>query len=111
MAVFLLGFGIGIVSTHKKTDEQTEQSKEQTTQAIRSIRLDRDILEKEHTRKIHSGDTILFVADATSVMDWGVDGFEEISSCYVVTKSDIDTATISFTDYSGEKFKHHFLVE
>lgn len=111
LAVFLLGFGIGIVSTHKKTDEQTEQSKEQTTQAIRSIRLDRDILEKEHTRKIHSGDTILFVADATSVMDWGVDGFEEISSCYVVTKSDIDTATISFTDYSGEKFKHHFLVE
>ena len=111
LAVFLLGFGIGIVSTHKKTDEQTEQSKEQTTQAIRSIRLDRDILEKEHTRKIHSGDTILFVADATSVMDWGVDGFEEISSCYVVTKSDIDTATISFTDYSGEKSKHRFPVK
>lgn len=111
LAVFLLGFGIGIVSTHKKTDEQTEQSKEQTTQAIRSIRLDRDILEKEHTRKIHSGDTILFVADATSVMDWGVDGFEEISSCYVVTKSDIDTATISFTDYLGEKSKHRFPVK
>ena len=118
LAFFLLGFGIGIVSTHKKTDEQTEQSKEQTeqskeqtTQAIRSIRLDRDILEKEHTRKIHSGDTILFVADATSVMDWGVDGFEEISSCYVVTKSDIDTATISFTDYLGEKSKHRFPVK
>ena len=111
LAVFLLGFGIGIVSTHKKTDEQTEQSKEQTTQAIRSIRLDRDILEKEHTRKIHSGDTILFVADATSVMDWGVDGFEEIPSCYVVTKSDMDTATISFTDYLGEKSKHRFPVK
>ena len=111
LLVFLLGFGIGIVSTHKKTDEQTEQSKEQTTQAIRSIRLDRDTSEKEHTRKIHSGDTILFVADATSVMDWGVDGFEEISSCYVVTKSDIDTATISFTDYSGEKSKHRFPVK
>ena len=111
LAVFLLGFGIGIVSTHKKTDEQTEQSKEQTTQAIRSIRLDRDTSEKEHDREIHSGDTILFVADATSVMDWGVDGFEEISSCYVVTKSDIDTATISFTDYSGEKSKHRFPVK
>ena len=111
LLVFLLGFGIGIVSTHKKTDEQTEQSKEQTTQAIRSIRLDRDTSEKEHTRKIHSGDTILFVADATSVMDWGVDGFEEISSCYVVTKSDIDTATISFTDYLGEKSKHRFPVK
>ena len=111
LAVFLLGFGIGIVSTHKKTDEQTEQSKEQTTQAIRSIRLDRDTSEKEHDREIHSGDTILFVADATSVMDWGVDGFEEISSCYVVTKSDIDTATISFTDYLGEKSKHRFPVK
>lgn len=111
LAVFLLGFGIGIVSTHKKTDEQTEQSKEQTTQAIRSIRLNRDTLEKEHDREIHPGDTILFVADATSVMDWGVDGFEEISSCYVVTKSDIDTATISFTDYLGKKSKHHFLVK
>lgn len=111
LAVFLLGFGIGIVSTHKKTDEQTEQSKEQTTQAIRSIRLDRDILEKEHDREIHSGDTILFVADVTSVMDWGVDGFEEIPSCYVVTKSDMDTATISFTDYLGEKSKHRFSVK
>lgn len=111
LAVFLLGFGIGILSTHKKTDEQTEQSKEQTTQAIRSIRLDRDTSEKEHDREIHSGDTILFVADATSVMDWGVDGFEEISSCYVVTKSDIDTATISFTDYLGEKSKHRFPVK
>ena len=111
LAVFLLGFGIGIVSTHKKTDEQTEQSKEQTTQAIRSIRLDRDTSEKEHDREIHSGDTILFVADVTSVMDWGVDGFEEISSCYVVTKSDIDTATISFTDYLGEKSKHRFPVK
>lgn len=111
LAVFLLGFGIGIVSTHKKTDEQTEQSKEQTTQAIRSIRLNRDTSEKEHDREIHSGDTILFVADATSVMDWGVDGFEEISSCYVVTKSDIDTATISFTDYLGEKSKHRFPVK
>ena len=111
LAVFLLGFGIGIVSTHKKTDEQTEQSKEQTTQAIRSIRLNRDTLEKEHDREIHPGDTILFVVDATSVMDWGVDGFEEISSCYVVTKSDIDTATISFTDYLGKKSKHHFLVK
>lgn len=111
LAVFMLGFGIGIVSTHKKTDEQTEQSKEQTTQAIRSIRLNRDTLEKEHDREIHSGDTILFVADATSVMDWGVDGFEEISSCYVVTKSDIDTATISFTDYLGEKSKHRFPVK
>ena len=111
LAVFLLGFGIGIVSTHKKTDEQTEQSKEQTPQAIRSIRLDRDTSEKEHDREIHSGDTILFVADATSVMDWGVDGFEEISSCYVVTKSDIDTATISFTDYLGEKSKHRFPVK
>lgn len=111
LAVFLLGFGIGIVSTHKKTDEQTEQSKEQTSQAIRSIRLDRDTSEKEHDREIHSGDTILFVADATSVMDWGVDGFEEISSCYVVTKSDIDTATISFTDYLGEKSKHRFPVK
>ena len=111
LAVFLLGFGIGIVSTHKKTDEQTEQSKEQTTQAIRSIRLNRDTSEKEHDREIHSGDTILFVADATSVMDWGVDGFEEISSCYVVTKSDIDTATISFTDYLGEKSKHRFPIK
>lgn len=111
LLVFLLGFGIGIVSTHKKTDEQTEQSKEQTTQAIRSIRLNRDTLEKEHDREIHPGDTILFVVDATSVMDWGVDGFEEISSCYVVTKSDIDTATISFTDYLGKKSKHHFLVK
>ena len=111
LAVFLLGFGIGIVSTHKKTDEQTEQSKEQTTQAIRSIRLNRDTLEKEHDREIHPGDTILFVVDATSVMDWGVDGFEEISSCYVVTKADIDTATISFTDYLGKKSKHHFLVK
>lgn len=111
LAVFMLGFGIGIVSTHKKTDEQTEQSKEQTTQAIRSIRLDRDILEKEHTRKIHSGDTMLFVADATSVMDWGVDGFEEIPSCYCVVKSDIDTATISFTDCSGMKSRHQFLVK
>ncbi|MCI7571485.1 MAG: hypothetical protein MSS87_00125 [Bacteroidales bacterium] len=111
LAVFLLGFGIGIVSTHKKTDEQTEQSKEQTTQAIRSIRLNRDTSEKEHDREIHSGDTILFVADATSVMDWGVDGFEEISSCYVVTKADIDTATISFTDYLGEKSKHRFPVK
>ena len=111
LAVFLLGFGIGIVSTHKKTDEQTEQSKEQTTQAIRSIRLNRDTSEKEHDREIHSGDTILFVADATSVMDWGVDGFEEIPSCYVVTKSDIDTATISFTDYLGEKSKHRFPVK
>ena len=111
LAVFLLGFGIGIVSTHKKTDEQTEQSKEQTTQAIRSIRLDRDTSEKDHDREIHSGDTILFVADVTSVMDWGVDGFEEISSCYVVTKSDIDTATISFTDYLGEKSKHRFPVK
>lgn len=111
LAVFLLGFGIGIVSTHKKTDEQTEQSKEQTTQAIRSIRLNRDTSEKEHDREIHSGDTILFVADATSVMDWGVDGFEEISSCYVVTKADIDTATISFTDYLGEKSKHRFSVK
>ena len=111
LAVFLLGFGIGIVSTHKKTDEQTEQSKEQTTQAIRSIRLNRDTSEKEHDREIHSGDTILFVADVTSVMDWGVDGFEEISSCYVVTKSDIDTATISFTDYLGEKSKHRFPVK
>lgn len=111
LAVFLLGFGIGIVSTHKKTDEQTEQSKEQTTQAIRSIRLNRDTLEKEHDREIHPGDTILFVVDATSVMDWGVDGFEEISSCYVVTKSDIDTATISFTDYLGKKSKHRFPVK
>lgn len=111
LAVFLLGFGIGIVSTHKKTDEQTEQSKEQTTQAIRSIRLDRDTSEKEHDREIHSGDTILFVADVTSVMDWGVDGFEEIPSCYVVTKSDMDTATISFTDYLGEKSKHRFPVK
>ena len=111
LAVFLLGFGIGIVSTHKKTDEQTEQSKKQTTQVIRSIRLNRDTSEKEHDREIHSGDTILFVADVTSVMDWGVDGFEEIPSCYVVTKSDIDTATISFTDYLGKKSKHRFPIK
>lgn len=110
LAVFMLGFGIGILSTHKKTYEQTEQGDKQTEQAIRSIPLERDTL-KEHEREIHSGDTMLFVADEPLVIDWGVDGFEEIPSCYCVVKSDIDTATISFTDYSGMKCRHQFLVK
>lgn len=110
LAVFMLGFGIGIVSTHKKTDEQTEQSNKQTKQAIRSIPLERDTL-KVHDREIHSGDTMLFVADEPLFIDWGVDGFAEIPSCYCVVKSDIDTATISFTDYSGKKYRHQFLVK
>lgn len=110
LAVFMLGFGIGIVSTHKKTDEQTEQGDKQTEQAIRSIPLERDTL-KVHEREIHSGDTMLFVADVPLVIDWGVDGFEEIPSCYCVVKSDIDTATISFTDCSGMKSRHQFLVK
>lgn len=110
LAVFMLGFGIGIVSTHKKTYEQTEQGDKQTKQAIRSIPLERDTL-KVHDREIHSGDTMLFVADEPLVIDWGVDGFEEIPSCYCVVKSDIDTATISFTDCSGMKYRHQFLVK
>lgn len=110
LAVFMLGFGIGIVSTYKKTDKQTEQGDKQSKQAIRSIPLERDTL-KEHDREIHSGDTMLFVADEPLVIDWGVDGFEEIPSCYCVVKSDIDTATISFTDYSGKKYRHQFLVK
>lgn len=110
LAVFMLGFGIGIVSTHKKTDEQTEQGDKQIEQAIRSIPLERDTL-KVHDREIHSGDTMLFVADEPLVIDWGVDGFEEIPSCYCVVKSDIDTATISFTDCSGMKYRHQFLVK
>lgn len=110
LAVFMLGFGIGIVSTHKKTDKQTEQSDKQTEQAIRSIPLEKDTL-KVHDREIHYGDTMLFVADEPLVIDWGVDGFEEIPSCYCVVKSDIDTATISFTDYSGMKYRHQFLVK
>lgn len=110
LAVFMLGFGIGIVSTHKKTDEQTEQGDKQIEQAIRSIPLERDTL-KVHDREIHSGDTMLFVADEPLVIDWGVDGFEEIPSCYCVVKSDIDTATISFTDCSGMKSRHQFLVK
>lgn len=110
LAVFMLGFGIGVLSTHKKTYEQTEQGDKQSKQAIRSIPLERDTL-KEHDREIHSGDTMLFVADVPLVIDWGVDGFEEIPSCYCVVKSDIDTATISFTDYSGMKSRHQFLVK
>lgn len=110
LAVFMLGFGIGILSTHKKTYEQTEQGDKQIEQAIRSIPLERDTL-KVHDREIHSGDTMLFVADEPLVIDWGVDGFEEIPSCYCVVKSDIDTATISFTDYSGMKYRHQFLVK
>lgn len=110
LAVFMLGFGIGVLSTHKKTDKQTDQGDKQTEQAIRSIPLEKDTL-KVHEREIHSGDTMLFVADEPLVIDWGVDGFEEIPSCYCVVKSDIDTATISFTDYSGTKYRHQFLVK
>lgn len=125
LAVFMLGFGIGIVSTHKKTYEQTEQSNKQTEQLSQqsdeqieqqplTISLSRDTLKVHGYDEIHFGDTIWFEVKEY-VKEWKVDGFYKINSnsrsCYCVVKSDIDTATISFTDYSGKKYRHQFLVK
>ena len=125
LAVFMLGFGIGIVSTHKKTYEQTEQSNKQTEQLSQqsdeqieqqplTISLSRDTLKVHGYDEIHFGDTIWFEVKEY-VKEWKVDGFYKINSnsrsCYCVVKSDIDTATISFTDYSGMKCRHQFLVK
>lgn len=125
LAVFMLGFGIGVLSTHKKTDEQTEQSDKQTEQLSQqsdeqieqqplTISLSRDTLKVHGYDEIHFGDTIWFEVKEY-VKEWKVDGFYKINSnsrsCYCVVKSDIDTATISFTDYSGKKYRHQFLVK